>query len=125
MPPLTQNIEGLRRHALLIGIFVGPPEATPAQRRWRSWPVHCLTKAARHYDNARKLMLMDSGETDRVESSSQPMPLFCYSFEMEDRITSLDKAIICIQALHGRGEFPSSRVTVLGSRRAAAAAISQ
>jgi len=25
MPPLTQNIEGLRRHALLIGIF-----------RWRS-----------------------------------------------------------------------------------------
>ena len=115
MPPLTQNIEGLRRHALLIGIFVGPPEATPAQRRWRSWPVHCLTKAARHYDNARKLMLMDSSETDRVESSSQPMPLFYYSFEMEDRITSLDKAIICIQALHGRGEFPSSRVTVLGA----------
>ena len=32
---------------------------------------------------------------------------------MEDCITSLDKAIVCIQALHGRGEFPSSRVAIL------------
>ena len=62
MPPLTQHIEGLRSPALLVSVFVGPPEATPAQRRWRSWLVHYLTKAARHYENARKLTVMDAKE---------------------------------------------------------------
>lgn len=115
MPPLTQNIEGLRSHALLVSIFVGPPEATPAQRRWRSWLVHCLTKAARHYENARKLTVMDAREANDARPDGQALPMLDYAFELEDCITSLDKAFSCIQALHGRGEFPDSRVMALAS----------
>lgn len=109
MPPLTQNIEGLRSHSLLVSIFVAPPEATPAQRRWRSWLVHSLTKAARHYENARKLTVMDARAANGTHPGGQALPMLDYAFELEDCITSLDKAIACIQALHAKGEFPDSR----------------
>lgn len=115
MPPLTQNIEGLRSHSLLISIFVGTPGETPTQRRWRSWLVHSLTKAARHYENARKLTVMDARETNGSHPGGQALPMLDYAFELEDCITSLDKAIACIQALHAKGEFPDSRVVTLAA----------
>lgn len=118
MIPLTLNIEGLRAHSILFNMFIGSPDVTIAQSKWRTWLVHCLTKAARHYNNAHKLVLDQINERNRSAeelTKGRQLPILDFSFEMEDCITSLDKAIICIQALHKNGELPTTNVAAMAN----------
>lgn len=116
MPPLDQDIGGLRMHALLTDTFIITPDITPAQRKWRSWLVHCLVKTARHYEEARDLVLAQINESTRPPedlAKGRLLPLIDFSLEMEDCITSLDKAITCIYALAKNNTLPAAAVVRL------------
>lgn len=120
MPPLHLNIEGLRSHALLITAFIPEPEVSAEKRKWRSWLVHCLVKTARHYNEARLLILaqISEGRLSFAETAKgQSFPIFDFAFAMEDCITSLEKAVACIQALSKKGEMTSAFDQALHNER--------
>lgn len=120
MPPLSLNIEGLRSHAMLVSIFVPEPDVSAEKRKWRSWLVHCLVKTARHYNEARSLILAQINEGKRSSAEmakSRLLPVFDFAFAMEDCITSLEKAVACIRALENKGEMPTACVLALNDER--------
>lgn len=120
MPPLHLNIEGLRSHAILVSVFMPEPDVSAEKRKWRSWLVHCLVKTARHYNEARLLILGQIGEGQRSSAEmakGRSLPLLDFAFAMEDCITSLEKAIACIRALSKQGEMKSAFVLALDSEQ--------
>lgn len=107
MPPLTMNIEGLRSHAMLLTMFDLEPQVPVEMRKWRAWLVHCLVKTARHYDEARSLVQAQVDEHERSADSiaqGHQFPVLDFALAMEDCITSLAKAIVCINALVKSGQ---------------------
>ena len=111
MPQLDQNIEGLRLHSMLVSAFIPEPDISAERRKWRSWLVHCLVKTARHYNEARELILaqLNEGERTAVElEKGRQFPILNFSFEMEDCITSLEKIVVCIRALETKSEIKSN-----------------
>lgn len=113
MPPLDLNIEGLRLHSILVSAIVPEPNVSIAQRKWRTWLVHCLVKTARHYNEARTLILAQIEEAKRSPAEmaqGRQLPVLDFAFTMEDCITSLEKAISCVKALTNRNEVPAAGV---------------
>lgn len=122
MRPLERDFEGLRAHALLISMFVPEPDLSAESRKWRSWLVHCLLKAARHYSEARNLILaqIDEGKRSTAEmSQGRLLPILDFALAMEDCVTSLEKVVVCINALESKGQMSGGRVMGLKAERAA------
>lgn len=95
MEPLNQNIEGLRTHALAVAMFLPETGISAEARRWRSWLVHHLLKTARHYNEARHLIMAQIAESKRSAAEMMEgryLPILDFALAMEDCITSLDKA---------------------------------
>ncbi|HSX83761.1 MAG TPA: hypothetical protein VLE50_00080 [Cellvibrio sp.] len=116
MPPLLQNIEGLRLHAILLNTLIPEPEIPDTQRKWRSWLVHCLVKAARHYDQARELIIAQLKEEELAKSEvgrERPLHIINFPFEIEDCITSLAKLVLCINALENNGDIQHTNISGL------------
>jgi hypothetical protein len=121
MEPLNQNIEGLRTHALFLSMFSLEPEISAEARRWRSWLVHCLLKAARHYNEARNLILAQITEGKRPSAETmkgRSLPILDFALAMEDCVTSLDKVVVCINELEKKGAMSGGRVLGLETERA-------
>jgi hypothetical protein len=113
MPPLNLNIEGLRSHCMLVSAFVPEPDVSEEKRKWRLWLVHCLVKTARHYNEARALIQaqVEEGKRSAAEmAQGRQLPVLDFAFAMEDCITSLEKAIICVKALARKTKMPTARV---------------
>jgi hypothetical protein len=108
MPSLEFNVQGLRAHSVLVGIFSGQRQVSEAEWKWGSWLVHCLTKAAIHYNQARDLMLAEPTRVGSDGRSGASLHMFDFSFAMEDCITSVDKAVEGIKVLSDRGFFEQS-----------------
>lgn len=122
MEPLNQNIEGLRTHALVVGMFLPEPGISAEARKWRSWLVHCLLKTARHYNEARDLILAQIAEGKRSAADmmkGRSLPILDFALAMEDCITSLDKVVVCINELEKKSAMSGGRVLALEAERAA------
>ncbi|WP_034379968.1 hypothetical protein [Comamonas thiooxydans] len=120
MPSLELNIEGLRHHSVLVSLFVQVPEVSSEMRKWRSWLVHCMVKTARHYGEARELILAQLEEGRRTAqemSGGRQLPILDFAFSMEDCITSLEKMLACIEVLTHRGHMVSQQVLALADER--------
>lgn len=116
MPILDLNIEGLRSHSILMNTFVLEPDLSTEKRKWRMWLMHCLVKTARHYTASRNLILAQLGESKRSPAElaqGRQLPLLDFGFEMEDCITSLEKAVVCIKALSRGNEISALRIREL------------
>jgi len=101
---------------MLVSIFMPEPDVSVEKRKWRSWLVHCLVKTARHYNEARSLILAQINEGNRSSAEmakGRQLPMFDFPFAMEDCITSLEKAVACIRALASKGEVQSAYVLAL------------
>lgn len=112
IPALSINMEGLRRTAKMHSIFIAD-DVEPSERRWRTWLVEVSTKATRHYEAARRLADGAAPAVNIKGKNLQPMPMFDYSFEMEDCITSTYKAIKAICALKVSQQFPEAHAPTL------------
>lgn len=97
--PLTANFEGLKRHSQLL-IFL-PEDLDHEARRLRGWLLHVGHKAARHYGAARKLVL-DQLHASQGPSGEARLPILDFSLEMEDCVTSIYKANMCVNLLARR-----------------------
>ncbi|WP_141758616.1 hypothetical protein [Duganella sp. HH105] len=99
-----------------MNTFVLEPDVSTEKRKWRIWLMHCLVKTARHYTASRNLVLAQLGESTRsaVElAQGRQLPLLDFGFEMEDCITSLEKAVVCIKALSRGSEISATRTLKL------------
>lgn len=56
VPNLDINFEGLRRHSFML-IFSPEPELATSDRKLRTWLLHTLVTACRHYQEARTLVV--------------------------------------------------------------------
>ena len=113
VPPLNLNIEGLRSHSILIGVFIPEPDVSTEKRKWRAWLVHCLVKTARHYNAARNLIQAQLGKALRSPAEiaqGRQLPLLDFGLEMEDCITSLEKVVACIKVLSRNNEISAVRL---------------
>ena len=88
MPPLNLNIEGLRKHAMLVTLFVSESDVSIEKRKWRSWLVHCLVKTARHYNEARSLILAQINEGKRPPAVEKGRQLHMFIFRSQWKIAS-------------------------------------
>jgi hypothetical protein len=98
--PLTKNFEGLRRHNQLQ-IFV-PSQLSTEERRVRTWLVHVVHKAARHYGAARDIVLADINSS-RLPDGSVVFHMWDFCLEMEDCVATSYKALKCAAMLANRG----------------------
>jgi hypothetical protein len=55
IPELAINVEGLKRHSFMM-IFVPEPSLSTEDRRLRTWLLHTVATATRHYTKARQLV---------------------------------------------------------------------
>lgn len=86
--------------------FVPEPELSDVQRKLKNWLVHCVHKAYRHYHEARNLVVEQLDEAKRPLkelAKGRQLPIVDFALEMEDCITSLDKAAKCVQKLAKAG----------------------
>lgn len=98
----VNNIEGLLSAAVMDSMF-GLSKAPEEERKRNIWLVRCLTKAHRHYDAARNLVL-DQLNPQRLANRRLPagaaaLPILDFHFEMEDCITSLYKVVELLKRL--------------------------
>jgi len=120
MRPLDMNIEGLRSHSMLVSLFAAEPEISEEARKWRSWLIHCLVKTARHYNEARKLVLSQIEERNRTREEMEGgrlLPILDFPFAMEDCITSLEKLIVCMSTLVDKEKLPAGAISTLKNER--------
>lgn len=103
--PLTKNFEGLRRHNQLL-IFV-PDSLSTQERRLRTWLVHVVHKAARHYTAARDIVLADM-HSSRLPDGSVAFHMWDFCLEMEDCVATIHKGLKCAALLAGRGGGPGA-----------------
>ncbi|MCC7600772.1 hypothetical protein IGS61_25000 [Janthinobacterium sp. FW305-129] len=101
MPPLTGNIEGLRDHVFMIGVFI-PDQISVEERKWKSWVMHCLLKAGRHYNSARDTIIQQIEEARRSPaelSQGRALPILDFAEHMEDCMSSAFRASMCMRQL--------------------------
>jgi hypothetical protein len=103
MPIVNVNIEGLRMHCSIL-IFSPEDHLSEAQRRWRSWFVHTLLSAARHYEDARNVVLHQI-ESDKTRKHSSLLPILDFGEFIEDCVGSLNRLCMCTKYLEA--EVPS------------------
>jgi hypothetical protein len=104
MPPLTINVEGLKGHSFLIHTFGLDKTLTVEQRGWHVWLIHCLVKAARHYNAARNTILMQLDEAKRSSEDmrqGRSLPILDFAEYMEDSVSSIFRASMCARLLVG------------------------
>lgn len=88
IPPLSINIEGLRKHSMAC-IFIEEPNLSDDERKLRAWLLHTLVTAARHYSKARDLAV----QQDAIDQARDGGFTF-YVLEIAEHIEG------CVMAMH-------------------------
>lgn len=102
MLPLAKDFSGLRGHEFLISVFVPEPNMDAISRTLRSLLVHCLLKAARHYDSASKLIeaqIEEGLRTPKEMMRGRELPILDFALEFEDCINAINRAQLAGSAL--------------------------
>lgn len=88
IPELSINVEGLRRFADLSA-FIPEPNISAQERQLREWMRHTIVSAARHYREARELVV-------KQESADQARDggVIFYVFEVPEQLEG------CVMSLH-------------------------
>jgi hypothetical protein len=102
MPLLTANVEGLKSHSFMVNTFGLDSTLTNDERKYRVWLIHCLVKAARHYNSARNTILMQIEEAKRSPEEMQQgraLPILDFAEYIEDSLSSTFRAAMCARQL--------------------------
>lgn len=98
IPDLHGNIEGLKRHSFL-SIFIAEPNLSQDDRKLRSWLLHTVASAARHYLKARDLVYRQEN-ADQQRDGGAIFHILDVSEEIEDCITAMYRACMAIKRLN-------------------------
>jgi hypothetical protein len=97
IPELAINVEGLKRHSLLM-IFVFEPSLSIADRKLRTWLLHTVATAARHYTKAR-LLVQTQNVADQSSGNDTIFHTLDVYEEIEGAVMAAHRACMAIRRL--------------------------
>jgi hypothetical protein len=97
IPDLLGNIEGLKRHSF-ISVFVPDPALSEDDRKLRSWLLHTVASASRHYSKARELVERQDN-ADQSRDGGAVFHVLDVSEQVEDCVTATFRACMAIKRL--------------------------
>ena len=97
IPELAINVEGLKRHSFMT-VFVPEPSVSAEDRKLRTWLLHTVTTAARHYAKARELVQAQNS-ADQVRDGGAIFHILDVNEEIEGAVTSAYRACMAIRRL--------------------------
>lgn len=98
IPELHGNIEGLKRHSFVC-VLVPESNLSQDDQKLRSWLLHTVTSAARHYLKARDLVHRQEN-ADQLRDGGAVFHILDVSEEIEDCIMATSRACIAIGRLN-------------------------
>lgn len=97
IPDLHGNIEGLKRHSFAC-IFIAEPALSQNERKLRSWLLHTIASASRHYLKARDLVRRQ-GNSDQTTDGGVVLHILDVSEEIEDCVMATFRACMAIKRI--------------------------
>lgn len=97
IPELRGNIEGLKRHSFLT-VFIQEPAISQEERKLRTWLLHTVASAHRHYAKARELVELQEN-ADQIRDGGAVFYILDVSEQIEDCVTALYRACMAIKRL--------------------------
>jgi hypothetical protein len=97
IPPLTMNIEGLKRHSFIL-VFFAESALSPEERRLRSWLLHTLAIAARQYMRARELVVLQE-RADQATDGGEILYLLDVSEQLEGCVMALHRVFMALRRM--------------------------
>lgn len=97
IPDLHGNIEGLKRHSFAC-VFLPEPNLSQDERKLRSWLLHTVTSAARHYLKARHLVHRQEN-ADQSRDGGAVFHILDVSEEIEDCVMATYRMCMAIRRL--------------------------
>lgn len=101
IPELAINVEGLKRHSLMT-VFVPEPSLSAETRKLRTWLLHTVTTAARHYAKARQLVQAQNS-ADQVRDGGVIFHILDVNEEIEGAVTAAYRVCMAIRRLGTEG----------------------
>jgi hypothetical protein len=97
IPDLYGNIEGLKRHSFAC-IFIPDSALSQDERKLRSWLLHTVSSASRHYLKARDLVRRQEN-ADQTKDGGAVFHILDVSEEIEDCVMATFRACMAINRL--------------------------
>jgi len=97
IPDLHGNIEGLMRHSLAF-VFISEPSLSDDDRKLRSWLLHTVACASRHYTKARELVQLQDN-ADQLRDGGAVFHILDVSEQVEDCVMATYRACMAIRRL--------------------------
>jgi hypothetical protein len=119
IPELAINVEGLKRHSFMT-VFVPEPSLSAEDRKLRTWLLHTVTTAARHYAKARQL-IQAQNSVDQVRDGGAIFHILDVNEEIEGAVTSAYRVCMAIRRLGTLGSevnFAENYASALENLRA-------
>ncbi len=97
IPNLHGNIEGLKRHSFAC-VFIPEPNLSQDDRKVRSWLLHTVASASRHYLKARELVQRQEN-SDQSKDGGAVLHILDVSEEIEDCVMATYRACMAIKRM--------------------------
>lgn len=97
IPDLHGNIEGLKRHSFAC-VFIPEPNLSQDDRKLRSWLLHTVASASRHYLKARELVQRQEN-SDQLKDGGAVFHILDVSEEIEDCVMATYRACMAIKRM--------------------------
>lgn len=98
IPELRGNIEGLKRYSFLT-VLIQEPAISQEERKLRTWLLHTVASAHRHYAKARELVELQEN-ADQVRDGGALFYILDVSEQIEDCVMALFRACMAIRRLN-------------------------
>lgn len=107
IPELVINVEGLKRHSFLM-VLVPEPALSVEDRKLRTWLLHTVATAARHYSKARQLVQSQNSADQARDGGAIFHTLDVYE-EIEGAVMAVHRACMAIRRVGSK--FGDAKVT--------------
>lgn len=97
IPELAINVEGLKRHSFMM-VFLPEPSLSAEDRKLRTWLLHTITTAARHYTKARQLVQVQNS-ADQVRDGGAIFHILDVYEEIEGAVMATHRACMAIRRI--------------------------
>jgi hypothetical protein len=97
IPDLQGNIAGLKKHSFAC-VFVAESSLSQEERKLRSWLLHTVASASRHYSRARELVQRQDN-ADQSRDGGAVFHILDVSEEIEDCVMATYRACMAIKRI--------------------------
>lgn len=103
IPEINFNIGELKRHSFL-SVFIDEPEKSVEERKLRTWLIHTVFSACRHYSNVRDLVIKQNN-ADQQRDYGLVLHLLDVSEHIEDCIAGTYRSCMAVRRLSDQNKY--------------------